>query len=176
MRTLVQDRLPAWAKQHGYEVRWCSTDTLRMMQSEKNPRRSRESDHLCSDRVDHTKNARETQHHPRRRRAALGARQKIAPFDPKEGARALKIAAEEHGKPFGPRQIGKMHCTGPLFGGRTGQAQWHIFGEQTRSNSRERRRKSSRGENGASLTMFFMRNAYPRSTSPAGQMAGKLKQ
>ncbi len=53
------------------------------------------------------------QHHPRRRRATLGARQKMRHLTRKETLDAV----EEHQVPFGARQIGDVHCMGPLCPG-----------------------------------------------------------
>ena len=61
------------------------------------PRRSREFGHLCSDRVDHIKNARETRHHPRRRREPLGARQNVRHLTPKKTLVPSKLPLKSTG-------------------------------------------------------------------------------
>jgi len=98
------------------------------------PRRLREFDHLCSDRVDHT-NARETRHHPRRRRATLGARQKLRHLAQKKMLLLSKSPLKTREAVW--RAPNWYRSTLPRVQGR--QARWLIFGEQTRSISRKRR-------------------------------------
>ena len=117
------------------------------------PRRLPRMTHFCSPTVTRTKNtiwrrARTGQtisstpqacgvisHHPRRRRVRLSV---------SRGKRSNRAAGERLGPTFGARQT---RSSGPAtaFGARQapplGPARWVTFGEQTRVNSRECRRK-----------------------------------